>query len=82
MLVGIMLLSTNSIDLVLDDGVLVDGFVNETIILDTWETTLNPDRYYGYTEDGDRFYMIISNDVIKLKIWTDDGKIRIVEPLI
>ncbi len=82
LMVGIILLSTNSIDLVFDDGLLVDGFINESIILDTWQTTNNPNRYFGVTEGGDNFYMLVSDTKIMIKVWTDEGKIRIVELII
>jgi len=77
-----MLIFTNSIDLVTDEGELLDGFIyvgEEVITLDTWQTTLNPDRYFGYTEAGDAFYMLVQPDRVLIKIWQDNGTIRLIE---
>ncbi len=86
MLFAFGLLTTNSIDLVFDedDSTLLDGFVyidDKIIELDVWQTTINPNRYFGYTTDGDSFYMLISDQTVIMKIWADT-KIRIIEPII
>jgi len=81
MLFAFGMISTGSIDLVMDEESMVDGFIyyNDRVIeLDTWKTTNNPDRYYGKTTDGDSFYMLISETQIKVKIWSDKD-IRIIE---
>ena len=82
LMIGFILLSTNSVDLVLDDE-LVDGFINyndSIITLDSWVKSNN--GYFGTTEDGDNFYLIVTDDSLKIKIWQDDNVIRIVESLI
>ena len=82
-IVMFLLLISSSIELVTDEGELIDGFVyieDSVITLDSWIESNN--GYFGITENGDNFYLIITDDTIKVKIWTDEGKIRIIEPLI
>ena len=82
-IVMFLLLVSSSIELVTDEGELVDGFVymgDSVITLDTWERSHT--GYFGTTEEGDNFYLIVTDDSLKIKIWTDEGKIRIIEPLI
>ena len=77
-----LLVTTASIDLMTDEGELLDGFVyveDRTITLQSWETTNNPNRYIGTTEAGDSFYMLVMPDKILLKIWEENGTLRIIE---
>lgn len=73
------LLQTNSIDLVFGDDELIDGFVyvdDSIIILDTWEKSNN--GYFGITEDNNYFYLVVTSEAIKIKIWAEE-QIRLVE---
>lgn len=76
------LLQTSTIDIVFDNEKLLDGFIQTEplIILDTWEKSNN--GYFGLTENGDHFYLIVTYDTIKIKIWQDDRIMRLVEPII
>ena len=76
-----MLASTASTDLVFDEGQLIDGFVHVNdaeIHLDTWYESNN--GYFGITDDDDKFYLIVTDELVKIKIWADD-KIRLIEPI-
>ena len=75
------LVQTDSIDLVFDEEILIDGFVyvdDKVIILDTWRILSN-DRYFGVTENAEPFYLIHTADMVKIKIWQENNTVRLVE---
>jgi len=77
------ILSTTSIDLAFEDNILEAGFVQHEeslFILEEWKESNN--GYFGNTEDGDKFYLIVTDEELKIKIWTDQKVVRLVEPLI
>lgn len=79
-LLFVTIVSSASIDLVYDEGELVDGIVYnnniEPFYFDSVEK-IRDSSYFGQTSNGDNYYLIITDGLFKLKVWADN--IRLIE---
>ncbi len=82
-LLFVIILSTTNMHMVMEDNQLVDGIVlvdGEFEYLSEIERSNN--GYFGTLENGDKFYLIITDYLLKMKIWHDGDVVRLIEPII
>jgi len=83
MLFAFGLIHSASVDLVYDEDTLIDGIIETDSgieMLNAWEKSNN--GYFGATEEGNHFYLIVTENTIKIKIWQDDTVVRLIEPIL
>ena len=82
-LLFVIILSTTNMHMVMEDNQLVDGIVlvdGEFEYLSEIERSNN--GYFGTLENGDNFYVIITDYLLKMKIWHGGDVVRLIEPII
>ena len=82
-LLFVIILSTTNMHIIMEDNHPVDGIVlidGEFEYLS--EVNRSNNGYFGTLENGDNYYLIITDYLLKIKIWHNGDVVRLIEPII